>query len=96
MPFYSLGPLITNIFVSRDIMSPFSTERKYLFPAWEALPIEGCAPGGCMSEVAIQMIIIMTVKQCIPIAKKMVQQGNLLKLRADLWIICCSGECHFG
>ena len=74
MPFYSLGPLITNIFVSTDIMSPFSTERKYLFPAWEALPIEGCAPGGCMSEVAIKMIIIMTVKQCIPIAKKMVSR----------------------
>ena len=87
------GTLIYIAFFKGNITSPASP--RYLYGS--SLKIEGCAPGGCMSEVSTQMIIIMTMKQCIPIFKDIYRTLNLNRIQEELkirlltpFVRCCN------
>ncbi|KAL5252842.1 hypothetical protein ACHWQZ_G015570 [Mnemiopsis leidyi] len=64
-------------FFKGKISSP--ANPRYLYGT--SLKIESCAPGGCMSEVSIQMIIIMLFKQLIPAGEKIFKTLNLKKIK---------------
>ncbi|KAL5248664.1 hypothetical protein ACHWQZ_G017749 [Mnemiopsis leidyi] len=69
-------------FFKGNITSP--ANPRYLYGT--KLKIEGCAPGGCMSEVSIQMIIIMSVKQLVPILKDVIRTLNINRIQEELKI----------
>eukprot|EP00116_Pleurobrachia_bachei_P005500 sb/3465762/ len=69
------GTLFYIAFFKGNLSTP--SEPRYLFG--EYFRIENCAPGGCMSEVSMQMIIIMSLKQGVPLIKALIKAVNLPK-----------------
>ncbi|XP_063690526.1 anoctamin-7-like [Bolinopsis microptera] len=82
-------------FFKGNITSP--SNPRYLYGT--SLKIQGCAPGGCMSEVSIQMILIMSVKQLVPILKDIIRTLNINRIQEELKLKLLSpfvGCCEFA
>ncbi|XP_063690723.1 anoctamin-7-like [Bolinopsis microptera] len=79
-------------FIKGNVTSP--ADPRYLYG--NSMKIEGCAPGGCMSEVSIQMIMIMSVQRIVPILKDIIRTLNINRIKEEMkfkllspFVDCC-------